>query len=365
MNGIHEITIRRLYEDGVEVSSGAIETVVIQEAIPEIIMVGSQTPFTQVEITGRLVYLSGGNAWVMEGSTGSRRPISGVSSRCWLQGHRCWGPGWRSRPDGGTARTGRTSYPWQPTLGPSSGARMITLYPVFLLVAATTVLSPGPGVVMTLTNALRHGFRGTFGGILGISAGAFAVLVGLLEIVRASSRRGIALRLGLALLLAGLTWDRPRTTLAIGALLAVALVVQGADQRHHQRLGMRVALVWAADIGAYFAGRTFGRLKLAPRVSPSKTWEGVLGGLALSAAVAFFGAYWFGLDRTAFVSMCLAVVLLSIVGDLTESMFKRYAGLKDSGSIFPGHGGVLDRIDSVTAAAPAFLLGLRWLEGAT
>ena len=105
--------------------------------------------------------------------------------------------------------------------------------------------------------------------------------------------------------------------------------------------------------------------RVAPRVSPSKTWEGVLGGLALSAAVAFFGAYWFGLDRTAFVSMCLAVVLLSIVGDLTESMFKRYAGLKDSGSIFPGHGGVLDRIDSVTAAAPAFLLGLRWLEGAT
>lgn len=123
-----------------------------------------------------------------------------------------------------------------------------------------------------------------------------------------------------------------------------------------------LALVSAADIGAFFVGRTYGRLKLAPRVSPSKTWEGVLGGLALSAIVAAFGAGWFGLPRLAFLSLCLAVVLLSIVGDLTESMFKRYAGLKDSGSVFPGHGGVLDRIDSVTAAAPAFLLGLRWLE---
>lgn len=125
-----------------------------------------------------------------------------------------------------------------------------------------------------------------------------------------------------------------------------------------------LALVWAADIGAFVAGRAFGRVKLAPRVSPSKTWEGVLGGLALSALVAAFGAGWFGLPRLAFLSLCLAVVLLSIVGDLTESMFKRYAGLKDSGSILPGHGGVLDRIDSVTAAAPAFLLGMRWLESA-
>lgn len=121
-------------------------------------------------------------------------------------------------------------------------------------------------------------------------------------------------------------------------------------------------LVWTADIGAFFAGRSLGRLKLAPRVSPAKTWEGVLGGLAAAAAVAAAGAWWFDLPRIAFLSLCLAAVLVSIVGDLTESMFKRHAGLKDSGSLFPGHGGVLDRIDSVTAAAPLFLLGLRWLE---
>lgn len=75
VNGLHEITIRRQYEDGIEVSSGTVKTVVLQEAVPEIIMVGSQTPFSQVDIPGRLVYLSAGSAWAMEGSTGSRRPV--------------------------------------------------------------------------------------------------------------------------------------------------------------------------------------------------------------------------------------------------------------------------------------------------
>jgi phosphatidate cytidylyltransferase len=129
-----------------------------------------------------------------------------------------------------------------------------------------------------------------------------------------------------------------------------------------QRLLFLLALAWSADIGAFFIGRSFGRLKLAPRVSPSKTWEGVLGGLALSAIVAVIGAAWFQKPREAFIALCLAAVLASIVGDLTESMFKRYAGLKDSGSVFPGHGGVLDRIDSVTAAAPIFLLGVHWMD---
>jgi len=118
-------------------------------------------------------------------------------------------------------------------------------------------------------------------------------------------------------------------------------------------------LVWAADTGAFFAGRWFGRVPLAPRVSPKKTWEGVLGGLAVSGLVAFLAAtYLFTVDVWPFTGTCVAIAALSIVGDLTESMLKRAAGLKDSGTFFPGHGGVLDRIDSVTAAAPALVFAL-------
>jgi phosphatidate cytidylyltransferase len=117
-------------------------------------------------------------------------------------------------------------------------------------------------------------------------------------------------------------------------------------------------LVWSADIGAYFAGHRFGRIRLAPEVSPGKTWEGVLGGFALSAIVAVSGSVWFALPLYTFVPLCLAAVAFSIVGDLTESLLKRFAGVKDSGTLFPGHGGVMDRIDSVTGAAPVLFFGL-------
>ena len=119
-----------------------------------------------------------------------------------------------------------------------------------------------------------------------------------------------------------------------------------------------VLMVCAADIGAYFAGRAFGQRKLAPRVSPGKTWEGALGGLAAVAVVAGCGAVYFGLSPAILVVFGCCVGIFSIIGDLTESMFKRAAALKDSGTLLPGHGGLLDRIDSVTAAAPLYALGL-------
>jgi phosphatidate cytidylyltransferase len=120
-------------------------------------------------------------------------------------------------------------------------------------------------------------------------------------------------------------------------------------------------IVWVADMGAYFVGKGFGRVKLAPQISPGRTWEGVLGGLCAVMVLAAIGAEVFEINITVLVPFCLAVAMISIVGDLTESMFKRNAGMKDSGSLFPGHGGVLDRIDSVTAAAPLFALALRWI----
>ena len=133
---------------------------------------------------------------------------------------------------------------------------------------------------------------------------------------------------------------------------------------HEQGPGLMLfllLLVVAADIGAYFAGRQFGRNKLAPRVSPGKTWEGVIGGVLGAAIVAAVGVTFFDVPLAPFIGLSLVTVLASVVGDLTESLFKRHAGVKDSGSLLPGHGGVLDRVDSVTAAAPIFLVGLERL----
>ena len=129
----------------------------------------------------------------------------------------------------------------------------------------------------------------------------------------------------------------------------------------------RLASVLACAIGALFVPTSSQAWMLPPTQSSIDAGTTAIelarrgGGLGAAALVAAVGASWFDLPRVAFLSLCLGVVLISVVGDLTESMFKRHAGLKDSGSVFPGHGGVLDRIDSVTAAAPVFLLGLRWL----
>jgi phosphatidate cytidylyltransferase len=142
----------------------------------------------------------------------------------------------------------------------------------------------------------------------------------------------------------------------LARLLLISQPVRGAAWLFYMLL-----LVWAADIGAYFTGQHFGRVKLAPQISPGKTWEGLIGGVLAALAVAAAGAAFFRYPPLPFVALGLAVVLASVVGDLTESMFKRFAGLKDSGSVLPGHGGVLDRIDSITSSVPFFVLGLGWL----
>jgi len=134
-----------------------------------------------------------------------------------------------------------------------------------------------------------------------------------------------------------------------------------------------MAIVWIADTAAYFAGRAFGRRKLAPEVSPGKTWEGVYGGLAavaiyalalvpLAAEGGFPGAVS-PIAVIVWIGLALALAALSVVGDLCESLLKRQAGVKDSGRLLPGHGGILDRIDALLAAMPAAaLLALAYLR---
>ncbi len=120
-------------------------------------------------------------------------------------------------------------------------------------------------------------------------------------------------------------------------------------------------LIWGADSGAYFAGRKWGKEKLAPRVSPGKSWQGLWGGLLTSVLVVLIFSALFPIHVEYyfyFVVICIITVMFSVLGDLVESMFKRDAGVKDSGTLLPGHGGVLDRIDSLTAAAPVFALGI-------
>jgi len=134
---------------------------------------------------------------------------------------------------------------------------------------------------------------------------------------------------------------------------------QGADW-----LFYALALVWVADIGAYFSGKKFGKHKLAPNISPGKTKEGLIGAVIATSIYTLIASYYFELDTEHSALLVLLSVILtfiSVSGDLYFSFLKREAGVKDSGNILPGHGGILDRIDSVLAAMPVFVVGYNWL----
>ncbi|MBS0212260.1 MAG: phosphatidate cytidylyltransferase [Proteobacteria bacterium] len=155
-------------------------------------------------------------------------------------------------------------------------------------------------------------------------------------------------------------------TLAIvPAWCALVLLHKGQGTlAHPDAQGPRWALlalvvVWAADSCAYAVGSTLGKRKLVPSISPGKTWMGLWGGFAGGVGVALACMPWLALKTTPWTTMAelaLIAVAASVVGDLFESLMKRHSGLKDSGTLFPGHGGVLDRIDSVVAALPVFWL---------
>lgn len=158
-------------------------------------------------------------------------------------------------------------------------------------------------------------------------------------------------------------------TLAVVPAWCALAVIHHGEPHGPGWLLLALLLVWAADSGAYFAGRQFGGKwfggrRLAPRISPNKTLEGLLGGVALAMLVAIAGALLIGAGAAQLPAIALVAaltVLFSVAGDLFESLLKRHVGAKDSGTLIPGHGGVLDRVDSVLAALPVFALGKAWL----
>jgi len=162
-------------------------------------------------------------------------------------------------------------------------------------------------------------------------------------------------------------WSAKVIRLLMGALVLIPAWA-GAVFLRNQDSGAQLVLlcmlvVASADIGAYFSGRQFGKRKLAPAVSPGKSWEGVAGGMLLSLAVALgFNAFYGSSGWQLVLAIVLPAAMMSVVGDLLESMLKRVRGIKDSGDILPGHGGVLDRIDGVTAAVPFFSLSVLMLN---
>lgn len=145
-------------------------------------------------------------------------------------------------------------------------------------------------------------------------------------------------------------------------VLPFTLTVVMVDDSWHVFVGFMI-LLWTSDTGAYLVGRSIGRTKLMPSVSPGKTWEGLLGGVALTLLMGWtLSRYWLELSPVQWMAASVAVAVTATLGDLLESAFKRARGVKDSGTILPGHGGILDRFDGFLLAAPAMNLLIRLFD---
>lgn len=157
-------------------------------------------------------------------------------------------------------------------------------------------------------------------------------------------------------------WGRTALRLLMGVLVLiptwVALVYVRQQANGAWLVLLLMLIVALADSGGYFAGRRFGKHKLAQAVSPGKTWEGFAGGLLANCVLALILSQVLNTNLLLMLVLIIPTSLVSVLGDLLESMVKRHAGAKDSGSILPGHGGILDRVDGITAGAPVFALAL-------
>lgn len=174
-----------------------------------------------------------------------------------------------------------------------------------------------------------------------VTALGLATALALIELMRLS-RAGIPALLQLAVLAAG---------------TAALLFLRDLAAFPHVPLLLTIAAVWAADVAAYMVGSRIGRRSIAPRISPGKTWEGTIAGITAAAVVVALVALPGGMHAS-WIAVALLVGPAAYAGDLLESWVKRRAGVKDSGTLFPGHGGMLDRIDSLLAAAPVTALAI-------
>jgi phosphatidate cytidylyltransferase len=259
-----------------------------------------------------------------------------------------------------------------------------------------TALILAPTALVILFALPATGFAITIGGIVLVAAWEWIRLCGGFQpVTRMLLLAGFAAFLGAAyslpallipnvLLLGLLFWlvafffvarypisrsrlGREKTKLLFGLLVLVPAYVALLYLRRHPLgdvlIALLIGVIWSADVGAFFVGQRFGRSKLKPAVSPGKSWAGVVGGIGFALAIAVVAGFWeesrlMMTPRAWLVLLAISAltVVFSVLGDLFESLMKRERGVKDSSSLLPGHGGVLDRIDSLTAAAPVFAL---------
>jgi len=220
------------------------------------------------------------------------------------------------------------------------------------------------------------GLKGGPWRVAGLAAGA--IVFALLWWTRATALTPLMLVAGVAWWLLACLWLRhfafgaapTRENLALKLLAGVFVIfpawvamvsIHESEPHGHGWTMLALLIVWAADIGAYFSGRAFGKRKLAPQISPGKTWAGAYGAMVAGVLVTLIGGWLLdvrGIQLLGLALLAVATVSISIVGDLIESLMKRHAQVKDSGTLFPGHGGLMDRMDSVFAALPVFAAGL-------
>lgn len=216
-----------------------------------------------------------------------------------------------------------------------------------------------------------------FGGLKGVSryiyAGAIALIIAAVGYLAVPSQYVLIASLTWWLIAFVLVarypgldnlWGSSVVTLAIGVVMLVPGWVALKELKQFPDSSYLICLlfflIWGADIGAYFSGKAFGKHKLAVAVSPGKTWEGFAGGLVAVLAIAVLMSLYFRSPALAepegmiFLALCLVVGMVSVLGDLAVSMFKRRRNIKDSSDLLPGHGGFLDRIDSLLSATPLF-----------